>query len=128
MNLKCLSKTRSSCLRKHYQNCIKILMLTKRHLFSYSRHVNETFSMDLMMNRWVWNFDDLKKSFSKDLQLFWIESKAWIENFKRMGHFCCFQHHFFQLSKAKLGKYKKVEEKWLFIPFPLIFCYNLAKN
>ena len=51
-----------------------------------------------------------------------------IKNFKKMGHFCCFQLHFFQLWKAKLGKCKKVEEKWLFVPFPLIFCYNLAKN
>ena len=51
-----------------------------------------------------------------------------IENFRRMGHFSCSQLHFFQLWKAKLGKYRKVEGKWLFIPFPLIFCYNLAKN
>ena len=49
-------------------------MLTRRHLFSYSRHINETFSMDLMMNRCVWNFDGRKKSFSKDLHLFWTES------------------------------------------------------
>ena len=51
-----------------------------------------------------------------------------IENCQRMGHFCCLQLHFFQLWKAKLRKYRKVEEKWLFIPFPLILCYNLAKN
>ena len=63
--------------------------------------------------------------------VFILQAEKWdmvIENFQKMGHFCCFQPNFFQLCKAKLGKYKKVEEKWLFIPFPLIFCYNLAKN
>ena len=48
-----------------------------------------------------------------------------IEKFQRMGHFCCFQLHFFHLLKAKMGKYKKIDGKWLFIPF---FGYNLANN
>ena len=69
--------------------------------------------------------------FSQLAAVFILRTEKWgmvIKNFQRMGHFSCFQLHFFQLWKAKLGKYKKVEEKWLFIPFPLIFCYNLAKN
>ena len=60
-----------------------------------------------------------------------LRTEKWgmvIENFQRMGHFSCFQLHFFQLWKAKLVKYQRVEEKWSFLPFPLIFCYNLAKN
>ena len=63
--------------------------------------------------------------------VFILQTERWgmvIENCQRMGHFCCLQLHFFQLWKAKLRKYKKVEEKWLFIPFLLILCYNLAKN
>ena len=63
--------------------------------------------------------------------VFILRTEKWgmvIENFQRMGHFSCFQLHFFQLWKAKLVKYQKVGEKWLFIPFPPIFCYNLAKN
>ena len=48
--------------------------------------------------------------------------------FPKNGTSQLFSASFFQLWKAKLGKYKRVEEKWLFIHFPLIFCHNLAKN
>ena len=89
------------------------------------------FLLVLISYRTIFLVSEMGSFFFQLAAVFILWTKRWgmvIKNCQRMTHFCCFQLHFFQLWKAKLGKYKKIEEKSLFIPFPLIFYYKLAKN
>ena len=50
------------------------------------------------------------------------------QKFLKNGTFLLFSASSFSNLKNKIRKVQKVKEKWLFAPFLLIFCYNLAKN
>ena len=49
--------------------------------------------------------------------------------YPKMAHFSCFQLNFLQLCMAKLEKYKKVKEKYVYIwPFSIYFLLEFSKK